>query len=242
MILFMRKIRQRLLADSKFTKYLIYIIGEIILIVVGILIALSIDNWNSEQISHETEFAILKEMKKNLHSDLLDIQVNIKLNKTSLQANERVLESLSNPESDNDSLNFYYAHLNLTSMLDINNSSYENLKSFGFQIIENDSLRIKITDLYTTSYVFLGKMENVIYSIQSDKIIPLVISNIVTDTLYVSARPVDHEALAINHDFKESIKLSREWFFFMVGLYENTGGEIEALIRQIDNETESRNK
>jgi len=60
----MRKIRQRLLADSKFTKYLIYIIGEIILIVVGILIALSIDNWNSEQISHETEFAILKEMKK----------------------------------------------------------------------------------------------------------------------------------------------------------------------------------
>jgi len=79
-------------------------------------------------------------------------------------------------------------------MLDINNSSYENLKSFGFQIIENDSLRIKITDLYTTSYVFLGKMENVIYSIQSDKIIPLVISNIITDTLYVSARPVDREA------------------------------------------------
>lgn len=241
MILFMRKIRQRLLADSKFTKYLIYIVGEITLIVIGILIALSIDNWNNEQISRETEFAILHEMKKNLHSDLLDVRVNIKLNNISLQANERILKGLSNPESDIDSLSFYYAHLTLTTMLDINNSSYENLKSFGFQIIENDSLRIKITDLYTTSYIFLGKMENVIYSIQSDKIIPLVISNIITDTLYVSARPVDREALAMNHEFKESIKLSREWFRFMVGLYENTGEEIVALINQIENEIENRN-
>jgi len=237
----MRRIRQRLLADSRFTKYLIYVVGEIILIVVGILIALSIDNWNNEQISRNTEVAILKEMKSNLSSDLLDIRVNIKLNKISLQANERVLESLSNPRNYNDSLSFYYAHLTLTTMLDINNSSYENLKSFGFQIIENDSLRIKITDLYATSYVFLGKMENVIYSIQSDKIIPLVISNIVTDTHFVSARPVDPEALAMNHEFKESIKLSREWFMFMVGIYENTGEEIADLIRQIDNEIENRN-
>ena len=240
MILFMRRIRQRLLANSRFTKYLIYVIGEIVLIVIGILIALSIENWNSEKATRDTEIAILKEMKSNLSSDLLDIRVNIKLNNISLKANERVLESLSNPESNIDSLSFYYAHLTLTTMLDINNSSYENLKSFGFQIIENDSLRIKITDLYATSYVFLGKMENVIYSIQSDKIIPLVISNIVTDTLYVSARPVDREALALNHDFKESIKLSREWFRFMIGIYENTGEEIEALISQLDNEINDR--
>jgi len=236
----MRRIRQRLLANSRFTKYLIYVIGEIVLIVIGILIALSIENWNSEKATRDTEIAILKEMKSNLSSDLLDIRVNIKLNNISLKANERVLESLSNPESNIDSLSFYYAHLTLTTMLDINNSSYENLKSFGFQIIENDSLRIKITDLYATSYVFLGKMENVIYSIQSDKIIPLVISNIVTDTLYVSARPVDREALALNHDFKESIKLSREWFRFMIGIYENTGEEIEALISQLDNEINDR--
>ena len=102
-------------------------------------------------------------------------------------------------------------------------------------------MRIQITELYAISYIFVSKMENVIYSIQFDKIIPLVLRHIVTDTLYVSARPVDCEALAVNHDFKESIKLSREWFRFMVGLYENTGDEIAALIRQIDNEIENRN-
>ncbi len=46
MIKFFRKIRQRLLAENKFNKYLIYAIGEIILVVIGILIALQINNWN----------------------------------------------------------------------------------------------------------------------------------------------------------------------------------------------------
>lgn len=46
MITFFRRIRQNLLAESKFSKYLIYAIGEIFLVVIGILIALQINNWN----------------------------------------------------------------------------------------------------------------------------------------------------------------------------------------------------
>jgi hypothetical protein len=49
MIKFFRKIRQRLLSGNKFSKYLIYAIGEIILDVIGILIALSINNWNENR-------------------------------------------------------------------------------------------------------------------------------------------------------------------------------------------------
>jgi hypothetical protein len=236
MILFMRKIRQRLVANSKFTKYLVYVIGEIILIVIGILIALSIDNWNSKRIANNTEVAILKEMKNNLNIDLNDIRLNIDLNKQSLHANTLVLESLTNPESNIDSLSYCYANLTLTTMLDINNTSYENLKSFGFHLIKNDSLRIKITELYTVTYVFLSNMENVIYSIQSDKITPLILKNITTEIPFVSAGPVDRKALEKNHEFIESIKYSRQWFAFMVGLYEDAEQEILALMVQIDNE------
>ena len=46
MIKLFRKIRQKLLAENKISKYLIYAIGEIILVVIGILIALQINNWN----------------------------------------------------------------------------------------------------------------------------------------------------------------------------------------------------
>jgi len=240
MILFMRRVRQKLLAESKITKYLAYVIGEIVLIVFGILIALSIDNWNSDRISRNTEIAILKEMKSNLSIDLADIRLNIKLNKNSLKANTLVLKSLDNPDMINDSLSYYYANLTLTTMLDINNSSYENLKSFGFHIITNDSLRIKITELYTITYVFLSKMENVIYSIQSDKIIPLLLKNIATDTPYVSASPIDQEALSKNHEFIESLKFSRGWFMFMIGLYEDAEQEIVTLRNSINREIRKR--
>ena len=49
MIKFFRKIRQNLLTENKFSKYLIYAIGEIILVVIGILIALGTNNWNNEK-------------------------------------------------------------------------------------------------------------------------------------------------------------------------------------------------
>jgi hypothetical protein len=49
MIKFFRQIRQRLLTENKVSRYLIYVIGEIFLVVVGILIALSLNTWNDNR-------------------------------------------------------------------------------------------------------------------------------------------------------------------------------------------------
>jgi len=51
MIKFFRNIRKKLLAEGKTTNYLKYAVGEIVLVVIGILIALQINNWNSERIN-----------------------------------------------------------------------------------------------------------------------------------------------------------------------------------------------
>lgn len=66
MLRFFRQIRQRLLTDNKFSKYLLYAIGEILLVVIGILIALQIGNWN-EEIRKKTQE---KELLINLLDDL----------------------------------------------------------------------------------------------------------------------------------------------------------------------------
>ena len=55
MIKFFRKIRQRLLTENKFSTYLIYAIGEIILVVIGILIALQVNNRNIDRINIEKQ-------------------------------------------------------------------------------------------------------------------------------------------------------------------------------------------
>ena len=81
MIKFFRKIRQRLLTENKFSKYLIYAIGEIILVVIGILIALSINNWNESRkenkISQEYLAGIASDLKKDLKQldEILEIQI-----------------------------------------------------------------------------------------------------------------------------------------------------------------------
>ncbi|WP_373399931.1 DUF6090 family protein [Algoriphagus halophilus] len=66
MINFFRKIRQHMLVENKFTKYLLYAFGEIILVVIGILIALSINNWNEARKNNLEETAILESLDKNL--------------------------------------------------------------------------------------------------------------------------------------------------------------------------------
>jgi len=63
MIKFFRKIRQRLLTENKFSKYLIYAMGEIILVVIGILIALQINNWNENRVNNNLQKQLLATLK-----------------------------------------------------------------------------------------------------------------------------------------------------------------------------------
>ena len=83
MIKFFRRIRQQLLTEyppdqssraGKFSKYLLYAIGEILLVVIGILIALQINTWNEERKDRVQEQQYLIEIKRNLESDLLEIE------------------------------------------------------------------------------------------------------------------------------------------------------------------------
>lgn len=70
MIKFFRKIRQQLLSENKFSKYLIYAIGEILLVVIGILLALNINNKNQQKINDTKIINVLKEIQADLEKDI----------------------------------------------------------------------------------------------------------------------------------------------------------------------------
>ncbi len=73
MIQLFRNIRQRLLAESKFSKYLLYAIGEIVLVVIGILIALQINTWNNIQIDKNAEELSLKNLNFEFNKNKKDL-------------------------------------------------------------------------------------------------------------------------------------------------------------------------
>ena len=74
MIKFFRKIRQKLLTENKFSKYLLYAIGEIVLVVIGILIALQINNWNELRKANNREHSLYQNILIDLENE--DVRLN----------------------------------------------------------------------------------------------------------------------------------------------------------------------
>lgn len=74
MIKFFRRIREQLIGNNKFSKYLLYAIGEILLVVLGILIALQLNTWNSERIQENEIRATYKSMLEEILSTKVQVQ------------------------------------------------------------------------------------------------------------------------------------------------------------------------
>jgi len=103
-------------------------------------------------------------------------------------------------------------------------------------------LRIKITELYSNKYNYIHLLEsNFIDNFYSSQLEPLIIGNIITDTVWISGKPVNKSKLVINHEFKETIKINIHWIRFMIDIYANIEEEIVTLINQIDSEIKNRN-
>ncbi len=74
MIKFFRHIRKTMIKENRTSKYLLYAIGEIILVVIGILIALNINNWNEKNNRLQKEIALLYNVKNDLEADILNLK------------------------------------------------------------------------------------------------------------------------------------------------------------------------
>ncbi|MFY9243110.1 MAG: DUF6090 family protein [Polaribacter sp.] len=86
MIKFFRKIRQNLLMENKTGKYVKYAIGEIVLVIIGILIAVSINGWNEDRKLKNAEQSILKDLKQEMIINLKALEFAITENEKSFQA------------------------------------------------------------------------------------------------------------------------------------------------------------
>ena len=147
MLTFFRKIRRWLLAENNFSKYLIYAIGEIILVVIGILIALSINNWNENRKESNYEQKILKELKADFSYNDRELNGNI-IELSVLADNCDSLLALFNlPENEvhPDKFLNYMSKLGGYSTFNPSDGSLNSLIGSGnLNIIKNDSLRLHL--------------------------------------------------------------------------------------------------
>lgn len=159
MIKFFRKIRQNLLLENKTGKYLKYAIGEIVLVVIGILIALQINNWNNKRLANNQMNAFLFGLIDDLKSDISQFDQRIEFFNKMAEEKENILK-LSNYESiDTDSL-FLAIRPRLSNYV-INATTFNKIKNSGItQISKNDSLSEKIYNYYTVKSTYLNEFMN----------------------------------------------------------------------------------
>lgn len=149
MINFFRYIRQKLLFEDKFSRYLLYAIGEIVLVVIGILIALQINNYNEQQKRVEKEIEVLKLFHEALKTDLKKFRIISETYARSKASIARILDHLENdlPYQDSLASDFFYS-TNVYEQTSFTNGPFETLKSAGIELVSNTALQKKILEVY----------------------------------------------------------------------------------------------
>ncbi len=98
MIKFFRKIRQSLVNENKVSKYLLYAIGEIILVVIGILIALQINNANEQRKERAAEQLILKQLLSEFNSNLVQLDQKVVIREEMMRSARQFFDLIDHPE------------------------------------------------------------------------------------------------------------------------------------------------
>ena len=145
MIHFFRRMRQGLIDQERIGKYLLYAIGEILLVVIGILIALQINNWNENRKNRNREQVLLNQLYQEFTGDLQQLKDKTAQRSNIIISAKALLDYIDNDRPD-DPDSIYY-HLQRTFVIPTFNSNSKNFFSArDVSLIRNDSLRALLVD------------------------------------------------------------------------------------------------
>ena len=141
-----------MIGKSSIQRYILYAVGEIALVVVGILLALQINNWSESQKDRELEMHLLNEISGTLEDNINSLGSIILELEEKITSNQIVLSVLDNQSEFADTLaeHFFRASwLEVTRLTAaLSNEGYEYLKNQGFELIQNTDLRKTIIRIF----------------------------------------------------------------------------------------------
>ena len=250
MIKFFRKIRYDLMGKNKTGMYLKYAIGEIILVVIGILIALGINNLNEKKKNENLGNIFLKDFRSDIITDIETLNNNIAQNKNSIKNIDSILITLSNRTklSNNELVHFYNQNLALT------NESYfipekSTIRQFeansSGHLISSKKLKDKLFNYYSTNDRNENNVERSIqlyqHNFHTKQIMEPVLSGDIVEIFIGNS--LNRPNLDLN-----KLKQNSEYLFSIIGkkvgssnqnnVYQNMKVLAEELVTMIDKEIE----
>lgn len=177
MITFFRKIRHSLLEKNLVSRYLIYALGEIVLVMVGILLALQVNNWNEERKERKIEKEILEDLRIEFRENLADAQRVSDGNKGIYMAMSRLQEFIASRTFEQEATDtLLYALFDWYDYTPKPGASNNLIFSGSLNLIQNEALRNLLT-IWTGVNAELDDDEQLAISYSQQNIIPYMAAN-----------------------------------------------------------------
>ena len=231
MLFLLRNIRRKMLTgNNKIASYLLYAVGEIFLVVMGILIAVSIDDWNTSNKEKILEKGYIELLVRDLKADSISLQESIEYSNTVVRS-KAIYLSMTKGDPIADSSFQHISHAIFTAFPQFvpNRGAIEEIQNAGgLSLIRNDSLQSQIMDLYNQYETFDRNVaqyhltntlrirelvyekangENVFYS--SDGFNPTALMQLAMDG-DIRNRVINNWAVTYNHSLKQLSKINSE--------------------------------
>tara|TARA_Y100000385_G_scaffold290967_1_gene366368 strand:- start:4085 stop:4855 length:771 start_codon:yes stop_codon:yes gene_type:complete len=151
MLTFLRKIRKSLIDSGSTRKYFVYAVGEIALVVIGILIALNINNWNQDRINNEKQIEYLQNIVNDIDLHISNLEYHLKEENSNLEEMEKLISHFHENEGfllNDTTLQYFGSVFDRTTFLATRPTYVQLLSSGNIGLIRNDSLRNEIVSYY----------------------------------------------------------------------------------------------
>lgn len=228
MINFFRRIRYDLMGENQPNRqatktgkpglaagrYFKYAIGEVSLVVIGILIALSINNWNEEHKNINKGLDILIDVRENIAFNTLQFQEDIETNKDVINSIDILLHNLTVTKIYHDSIGKHLRYASWWASSRWKSSGYEALIFHGADVIQSKELSESIIDIYEIAYAAILENTRLTESNWSN-LLPSWLALIYRDptdfdqAIQHTARPFDYQELMDSRLFRSSLTFFR---------------------------------
>lgn len=205
---FFRQLRQNLLAEGKTLKYLKYAVGEIVLVVIGILIALAINNANERRKEAAREQAVLLQLQEDYQANLLQLEEKIGMREQMIRSCFQILDYIDNPaRALQDSLITHFSNLIVDPTFDpIQNDL---VVSGNIRLLRNEQLKQLLTR-WTSEVVQRTEVEREWQKIRSEVYMPYIIrSGIAREVTDAFWRDEDPPVFILSQDIRIDFKIGK---------------------------------
>lgn len=204
--------RRKLIDEGNLKRYVPYAIGEIFLVVVGILIALQINNWNENRKERVIENKLLLELVDNLEINLTRLKNEIVLEQKAIAEIDLVVDYIDHNRPYHDSMDVHFRNAFRAHDIVLSSSAFESIKSKGFELIHEDSLRKLIIELFDVTYAnMISNTVRLEDQFWPASVLPLWHRHFRSSIDGNALKPVNYEALLADTEYTNTL-LNRRVF------------------------------